>query len=82
MSAAPGRLTLYGMSDCGLCEKMWAELAPLAAELGFEVEYVDIDGAPDLVGRYGERIPVLTGTCGEICSVRLDVQRLRAYFSP
>jgi diaminopimelate decarboxylase len=69
MNASP-RLTLYGRTGCHLCERMRAELAPLAAELGLAVEEVDIGGDPGLGARYGE-----------LCHYFLEPAAVRAHFS-
>ena len=51
---------LYRGAGCHLCEDARAELVRLAAELGFELEEVEIDGVRELEQRYRERIPVVT----------------------
>ena len=58
MSAAT-TLTLYVGRDCHLCEIARAELARLRAELGFEVDEIDITGVPELEQRYREWLPVI-----------------------
>ena len=52
-------VTLYVAHDCHLCERARAELEPLRAELGFELDEVDITGVPELERRYREWIPVV-----------------------
>lgn len=72
------RLTLFGRSYCHLCEEMAQALAPLAPELGFTVDVVDVDSDPALEARYGERVPVLVDASGEeICHYFLDPEALR-----
>jgi glutaredoxin len=66
------RLTLYSRNYCHLCEEMIAILRRLQAELRFELEIVDVDSAPELERRYGEKVPVLTRGGEEICQYRLD----------
>lgn len=39
---------------------------------GIELAVIDVDSDPDLVSRYGERVPVLVGDGVEICEGRLD----------
>jgi thiol-disulfide isomerase/thioredoxin len=70
-------LTLYGRTYCHLCDDMATMLEPLAAEHGFRVEVVDVDAAPELEARYGERVPVLTHDGIELCHFFLDPQRVR-----
>jgi glutaredoxin len=62
-------LTLLVGRDCHLCEIARSELARLRAELGFEVEEVDITGVPGLEERYREWLPV----------IELDGRRLSVY---
>jgi glutaredoxin len=53
------RVTLYTRAGCHLCE---AAAAVLAAERGrarFALEVVDVDADPELVRRYGVRVPVV-----------------------
>lgn len=59
MSGARGPLlTLYGRPGCHLCDDARAQLGPLAAQLGFAIEEVDIESDDELFKRYLERIPV------------------------
>jgi thioredoxin reductase (NADPH) len=61
---------------------MAAALAPLAAELGFSVEHVDVDAEAALEARYGEKVPVLADPAGrEICHGHLDVEALRRHLA-
>ena len=62
-------LTLYVGRDCHLCEIARSELARLQAELGFEVDEIDITGVPELEQRYREWLPV----------IELDGERLSVY---
>ncbi len=45
--------------DCHLCEIARSELGRLQAELGFEVDEIDITGVPELEQRYREWLPVV-----------------------
>ncbi|SCZ59524.1 glutaredoxin family protein [Thiohalomonas denitrificans] len=74
-------LTAYLRSGCSLCEAMVYELAPLQQRYGFRIEAVDIDVSPELVSRYGERVPVLAGPDGELCHYFLDPDVLHRYFA-
>jgi glutaredoxin len=56
---APRRITLYHAAGCHLCERAQGQLARLRAELGFELEEVDITGDPELEARYREWLPVV-----------------------
>ncbi|SAL41163.1 glutaredoxin [Caballeronia terrestris] len=70
--------TLYGRAWCHLCDDMKAELEPLAAEFGADIEWIDIDTDPTLEARYNERVPVLVLHGTELCHYRLDAPRVRA----
>jgi glutaredoxin len=50
---------LLHAEGCHLCERARAQLHALRAELGFELEEVDIGGDPDLEARYREWLPVV-----------------------
>jgi glutaredoxin len=66
------RVVLYGAAGCHLCERAREVVLPLAAELGFELEEVDITGDPELEARYREWLPV----------VEIDGERAFTYFVP
>jgi glutaredoxin len=64
------RVTLYRAEDCHLCERARAQLAGLQAELGFELEEIDISGDTDLEASYREWLPV----------VEIDGERAFVYY--
>jgi glutaredoxin len=70
--AAARRLTLYGRRGCHLCEVMLAALPPQCREPPIALEVVDVDGDPELAGRFGSRVPVLCLDGREICHHHLD----------
>lgn len=74
-------LILYARRDCHLCAEMRRDLAALEGRLAFTVESVDIDGNPDLVARYGHKVPVLVGGGEEICHYFLDEPQLLEHLS-
>jgi hypothetical protein len=47
-------------------------LSALGAALRFGLEIVDVDSDPDLVRRYGKRVPVLVCDGREFCHYHLD----------
>ena len=75
------QLTLYARRDCHLCAEMHRDLTALEPSLGFTVVAVDIDGDPELVARYGHKVPVLVGGDEEICHYFLDEPQLEEYLS-
>jgi hypothetical protein len=47
-----------------------------------QLQCVDVDRDPELIARYGHKVPVLTGPDqSEICHYFLDPQALQAYFA-
>jgi hypothetical protein len=50
-------------------------------QLDFALALVDIDGDPEMIRRYGERIPVLEGEEGEICHYFFDREAFGRYFA-
>jgi Glutaredoxin-like domain (DUF836) len=53
------RATLYMKAECHLCEEALAELEALRTRHPHQLQRVDVTSDPDLMRRYGERIPVL-----------------------
>ncbi|SEF91648.1 Glutaredoxin-like domain [Nitrosomonas ureae] len=74
-------LMIYGREDCHLCQDMILALQNLQQQLSFDFKVIDIDSDPDLVARYGEKIPVLISslTNQEICHYFLDLAALDDY---
>lgn len=57
--ASRPRVTLISRRECHLCEEMASVVEAAAAAHPFELEVLDVDGDPDLLARYSERVPVL-----------------------
>lgn len=74
-------LVIYTREDCHLCQDMMLALQRLQQQVSFNFKVVDIDSDPELVARYGERIPVLMSplTNQEICHYFLDLTALDDY---
>ena len=53
------RVTLYRAEGCHLCERARSQLQALRAELGFELEEIDVTGNPELEATYREWLPVV-----------------------
>ncbi len=60
---------------------MHAELQDLIQAQHVTVHLVDIDNDPDLLHRYGARIPVLVAGNREICEIKLDRDALKTFLS-
>ncbi len=73
------QLTLLSRDYCHLCHEMESALRPLASELGFSVEVVDVDADPELETRFNELVPVLLHEGVELCHYVLDVAKVRDY---
>jgi glutaredoxin len=61
---------LYTSAGCSLCQRALEVVGEARAELGFDLELVDIDGDPDLEAAYRELLPV----------VEIDGERAFTYF--
>jgi hypothetical protein len=82
------RFSLFSRSYCHLCDDMLAalrrELHAMAPNSTHEIEVIDVDADPVLVGHYDELVPVLTGTGAdgrtvEICHYFLDPKGLAEF---
>ena len=69
-------VVLYGRPGCLLCEEARAGLLRMAAQKPFRLEEIDIEGDPELLLRYLERIPVICVDGEEICELFLDEEAL------
>ena len=54
------QVRMYGKPGCHLCEEALAALERLRRRQPFALELVDITSEPELMTRYGARIPVLS----------------------
>lgn len=52
-------MVLYSARGCHLCDRARETLRDAEAELGFELEEVDITGDPELEARHREWLPVV-----------------------
>lgn len=77
------KLIVYGREACHLCQDMILALRNLQAQVSFDFQVVDIDSDPELVARYGDKIPVLLSsfTRQEICHYFLDLAALDDYLA-
>ena len=72
------RITLYGRSDCHLCDAMRAVVERVARDVPIVVEHVDVDSDPALVAAYGDEVPVLCVDGRKAFAGRVDAAALRA----
>ncbi len=54
-------------------------LQPLAFELGFDLNVLDVDADPELEALYDELVPVLLHDGNELCHYFLEVTKVRDY---
>jgi glutaredoxin len=71
------KLTLYGKAGCCLCDEAREAVEEVRAELGFDVEHVDVSLDPRLHREYGERIPVVDIDGEEAFELGFDAAALR-----
>ncbi len=64
------RVVFYTAEGCRLCERALEVVREVEAELGFDLELVDVGGDPTLEARYREHLPV----------VEIDGERAFTYF--
>lgn len=70
--------TVLSRAECSLCEQLLMELAgELSPAEAAQVSVVDVDGDPELVRKYGHRVPVLLADGDFVCDYRLDRERVR-----
>lgn len=83
VSRSRPRVQLLTRDGCSICERAYAQLAGLAAELGFDLSAVDVDvaaaaGDPRLRAEFGDRLPVVLLEGREHSYWEVDEPRLRA----
>jgi glutaredoxin len=71
------KLTLYGKAGCCLCDEAREAVEEVRAELGFDVEHVDVSLDTRLHREYGERIPVVDIDGEEALELGFDAAALR-----
>lgn len=72
-----GTLTLYSRPGCHLCEDMMAVVEPVARQLGWTVEEVDISGDAALEAQFATEIPVLLVNGRKAFKYRVGERELR-----
>lgn len=77
--SVPRRFTVLSREWCHLCHDLLAELEPLATELGWTVEVLDVDADPALEAKWDELVPVVLAGGHELCHYHLDEAAIRAH---
>jgi hypothetical protein len=83
MNGEPGpapRITLYTKTDCELCQAAKATLLVLQAELGFELDEIDISTDPTLYAAFHVEIPVGYLDGRKLFKYRVDPALMRRQF--
>jgi glutaredoxin len=75
------RVVLYKAGGCHLCAEAERKLAELRAELGFELERIEIDGDDELEARYRELIPVVEIDGEQVCTYYVQAEPFRRRFA-
>lgn len=68
---------LYGKTDCSACDEFKSRLD----EEGISYHLIDIDGDPEMMHRYGARIPVLVAGNLEVCEGIFNYQAIQDYLA-
>ena len=69
-------ITLYSRNDCHLCDVAKGRIQSAGRRVPFQLEIVDIDGDPELVARYNDRVPVVHVNGEEVFSYRVNERAL------
>jgi glutaredoxin len=70
-------VTLYGKPGCHLCDDARKVVESVRADVGFQLEEVDITLDPVLANRLGERVPVVAIDGTESFDYFVDAGELR-----
>jgi len=71
-------VTLYGRSNCGLCDEAETMLRALGTQLGFTLELTNIESDPALLDRFLLAIPVVAVDGREIARAPIRRNSLEA----
>jgi hypothetical protein len=75
------QVVLYGKPGCHLCDIAYELLLGLRREFEFEIEKVNIAADPDLLSKYGEKIPVVRIDNRVVLYAPIRVDDLRKHLS-
>jgi len=77
-STSAARVLLYAKQGCHLCDEAREVIREVCDQAGVEWREVDISADAELVGRYGEQLPVTFVDGRQHDFWRVDPDRLRA----
>ena len=69
-------IKLYSRRDCHLCDVAKGRIQSAGRRVPFRLEIVDIDGDPELVARYNDRVPVVHVNGEEVFAYRVNERAL------
>jgi glutaredoxin len=70
-------VTILSRPECRLCAIVLKMARRIQVEIPFKLDHIDISDKPDLVSRYGSRIPVVLINQAERFSGRVTEEQLR-----
>lgn len=70
-------LRLYSRRECRLCEEMQETVSRASEGFSVRFEIVDVDLDSELIGHYGEEVPVLFVNGEKFAKYRIGETRLR-----
>ena len=73
------RVTVYTRVGCHLCEEAERVLRQEQAVTPFHLDLVDVDADPELVRRYGVRVPVVAVNGRDLFEYEVPADLLRAH---
>jgi glutaredoxin len=73
----PAEVILYTRSECHLCHEARAILERVSGELPIRWREIDVDGDPELAGRYGGQVPVIVAGGVKLSKLRPDETAIR-----
>ena len=74
------QLMVMSRAGCHLCEQVIEELVPLIRGRA-QLEVIDIDTDPQLVARYGLRVPVVVADDRDLSEFPLDRDAVNGFLS-
>jgi glutaredoxin len=71
-------VVLYSRPGCHLCDEARAVIEAVRAEIGFDLEEIDIESDDTLIRDYGLRIPVVAIDGEDLFEISVQAAALRA----
>jgi glutaredoxin len=71
-------VVLYSRPGCHLCDEARAVIEAVRAEIGFDLEEIDIESDDTLIRDYGLRIPVVAIDGEDLFEISVKAAALRA----